>query len=120
MMKTWEAGFLSDQALIPGFGAEIPLSRADQVTFIDVFGAQSGCPVRKSTHAGGTGQRACSQDRFVYRHKWQVGDTLAQDNRCTLHTGTAFNKTSRSAQLGERDQQFRKYPRKHITRDAEP
>ena len=32
-----------------------------------------------------------TQDRFVYRHKWQVGDVLVWDNRCTLHTGTPFD-----------------------------
>ena len=32
-----------------------------------------------------------TEDRFVYRHKWQVGDVLVWDNRCTLHTGTPFD-----------------------------
>ena len=34
-----------------------------------------------------------TQDRFVYRHKWQGGDVLVWDNRCTLHTGTLFDDT---------------------------
>jgi taurine dioxygenase len=34
-----------------------------------------------------------TQDRFVYRHKWRVGDLLMWDNRCTLHTGTLFDDT---------------------------
>ncbi len=34
-----------------------------------------------------------TQDRFVYRHTWQVGDILMWDNRCTLHTGTLFDDT---------------------------
>jgi len=34
-----------------------------------------------------------TEDRFVYRHKWQVGDVLVWDNRCTLHTGTLFDDT---------------------------
>ena len=34
-----------------------------------------------------------TQDRFVYRHKWRVGDVLMWDNRCTLHTGTLFDDT---------------------------
>ncbi|KQM14746.1 TauD/TfdA dioxygenase family protein [Novosphingobium sp. Leaf2] len=34
-----------------------------------------------------------TQERFVYRHKWQVGDVLVWDNRCTLHTGTLFDDT---------------------------
>ncbi|MCX2563047.1 TauD/TfdA dioxygenase family protein [Acetobacter thailandicus] len=32
-------------------------------------------------------------EKFVYRHKWQVGDLLMWDNRCTLHTGTLFDDT---------------------------
>jgi taurine dioxygenase len=32
-----------------------------------------------------------TQDRFVYRHKWRVGDLLMWDNRCTLHTGTLYD-----------------------------
>lgn len=32
------------------------------------------------------------QERFVYRHKWRVGDVLVWDNRCTMHTGTPFDK----------------------------
>ncbi|MEM9880764.1 MAG: TauD/TfdA family dioxygenase [Pseudomonadota bacterium] len=32
-----------------------------------------------------------TQDQFVYRHKWQVGDLVLWDNRCTLHTGTLFD-----------------------------
>ncbi len=34
-----------------------------------------------------------TQERFVYRHKWRVGDLLMWDNRCTLHTGTLFDDT---------------------------
>ncbi len=26
-----------------------------------------------------------AQDRFIYRHKWQVGDAVVWDNRCTMH-----------------------------------
>jgi len=29
-----------------------------------------------------------TQDKFIYRHKWQVGDLLIWDNRCTLHAAT--------------------------------
>ncbi len=32
-----------------------------------------------------------TQERFVFRHKWRVGDLLIWDNRCTLHTGTRFD-----------------------------
>jgi taurine dioxygenase len=34
-----------------------------------------------------------TQDRFIFRHKWRVGDVLIWDNRCTLHTGTRFDVT---------------------------
>lgn len=33
-----------------------------------------------------------TEDRFVYRHKWQPGDILVWDNRCTMHRGTPFDK----------------------------
>jgi taurine dioxygenase len=32
-----------------------------------------------------------TQERFVHTHKWQVGDVLMWDNRCTLHTGTLYD-----------------------------
>jgi taurine dioxygenase len=34
-----------------------------------------------------------TQDRFVFRHQWRVGDVLMWDNRCTLHTGTLYDDT---------------------------
>lgn len=33
-----------------------------------------------------------TQAQFVYRHKWTVGDILVWDDRCTLHSGTPFDK----------------------------
>jgi taurine dioxygenase len=33
-----------------------------------------------------------TQDKYVYSHKWRVGDVLVWDNRCTLHTGTNFDR----------------------------
>ncbi|MES2035135.1 MAG: TauD/TfdA family dioxygenase [Pseudomonadota bacterium] len=32
-----------------------------------------------------------TQEQFVHTHKWQVGDVLMWDNRCTLHTGTLYD-----------------------------
>ena len=32
-----------------------------------------------------------TQDQFVLRHKWRVGDIFMFDNRCTLHTGTPYD-----------------------------
>jgi alpha-ketoglutarate-dependent 2,4-dichlorophenoxyacetate dioxygenase len=31
-----------------------------------------------------------TQPQFVYRHKWQVGDLVIWDNRCTMHRATPF------------------------------
>ena len=31
-----------------------------------------------------------TQPRFIYGHKWKVGDLLIWDNRCTMHRGTPF------------------------------
>lgn len=32
-----------------------------------------------------------TQPRFVYQHRWRVGDLVVWDNRCTLHRGRPFN-----------------------------
>ena len=32
-----------------------------------------------------------TQPQFVYRHNWRVGDLVVWDNRCTLHTATAYD-----------------------------
>jgi taurine dioxygenase len=40
-----------------------------------------------------------TQDQFVYRHKWRVGDVLVWDNRCTLHTGTLYDDTKYFRQM---------------------
>lgn len=34
-----------------------------------------------------------TQEQFIFRHKWRVGDLLLWDNRCTLHTGTPYDDT---------------------------
>jgi len=34
-------------------------------------------------------------DRFVFRHRWQVGDLLMWDNRCTMHRRDPFDKAAR-------------------------
>lgn len=31
------------------------------------------------------------QGRFVYRHRWQAGDLVAWDNRCTMHCATDYD-----------------------------
>ena len=32
-----------------------------------------------------------TQRQFVYRHKWQLGDLVIWDNRCTLHRGLRYD-----------------------------
>ena len=36
-----------------------------------------------------------TQDRFVWRHQWRVGDVIVWDNRCTLHRRDAFDNSAR-------------------------
>ena len=35
-----------------------------------------------------------TQPRFVYRHKWRLGDLVIWDNRCTLHRATPFESAT--------------------------
>jgi len=35
-----------------------------------------------------------TQERFVYAHKWRLGDLVIWDNRCTLHRATPFESTT--------------------------
>lgn len=32
-----------------------------------------------------------TEDRFVYRHRWQVGDLIFWDNRATMHKATPYD-----------------------------
>lgn len=34
-----------------------------------------------------------TQERYLYRHRWQAGDLVAWDNLATLHTATLFDHT---------------------------
>jgi alpha-ketoglutarate-dependent 2,4-dichlorophenoxyacetate dioxygenase len=34
-----------------------------------------------------------TQERFVYRHEWRVGDLVIWDNRCTMHRGRPHDET---------------------------
>jgi len=36
-----------------------------------------------------------TQREFVYRHRWQVGDLVMWDNRCSLHRGRRFDLSQR-------------------------
>ncbi len=33
-----------------------------------------------------------TEERFVYAHKWKVGDAILWDNRCTFHSATVFDE----------------------------
>ena len=37
----------------------------------------------------------CCDQRFVYKHVWQLGDLVIWDNRCTLHRRDAFDDNER-------------------------
>jgi alpha-ketoglutarate-dependent 2,4-dichlorophenoxyacetate dioxygenase len=34
-----------------------------------------------------------TQQRFVYRHEWRIGDLVIWDNRCTMHRGRPHDET---------------------------
>jgi alpha-ketoglutarate-dependent 2,4-dichlorophenoxyacetate dioxygenase len=36
-----------------------------------------------------------TQPRFVYQHRWTVGDLVMWDNRCTMHRGRPYDDTQR-------------------------
>ncbi|HEY0526446.1 MAG TPA: TauD/TfdA family dioxygenase [Stellaceae bacterium] len=36
-----------------------------------------------------------TQPRFVYSHRWRVGDLVMWDNRCTMHRGRPYDETCR-------------------------
>ena len=40
-----------------------------------------------------------TQPKFVYRHKWRVGDLLVWDNLCTMHRGTPFDDTRQARDM---------------------
>ncbi|MCB1741212.1 MAG: TauD/TfdA family dioxygenase [Gammaproteobacteria bacterium] len=39
--------------------------------------------------------RFASQDRFVYRHRWQAHDLVLWDNRCTMHLVAPYDRGER-------------------------
>jgi alpha-ketoglutarate-dependent 2,4-dichlorophenoxyacetate dioxygenase len=40
-----------------------------------------------------------TQARFVYRHRWRVGDLVIWDNRCTMHRGTPYDDVTHRRDL---------------------
>lgn len=41
----------------------------------------------------------CAEARFVYRHRWQVGDLVMWDNRCVIHRRDGFDDRFRRLML---------------------
>jgi alpha-ketoglutarate-dependent 2,4-dichlorophenoxyacetate dioxygenase len=35
-----------------------------------------------------------TQPRFVYTHRWSVGDLVIWDNRCTMHRGRPYDEAN--------------------------
>jgi alpha-ketoglutarate-dependent 2,4-dichlorophenoxyacetate dioxygenase len=52
-----------------------------------------GMPVEEGQALLGELIEFATQPQFVYRHKWQVGDLVIWDNRCTMHRSTPFEAT---------------------------
>jgi alpha-ketoglutarate-dependent 2,4-dichlorophenoxyacetate dioxygenase len=49
-----------------------------------------GMPVEEGRALLGELIEFATQPQFVYRHRWQVGDLMIWDNRCTMHRATPF------------------------------
>jgi alpha-ketoglutarate-dependent 2,4-dichlorophenoxyacetate dioxygenase len=52
-----------------------------------------GIPVEEGQALLGELIEFATQPKFVYRHKWQVGDLVMWDNRCTMHRAMSFAAT---------------------------
>jgi alpha-ketoglutarate-dependent 2,4-dichlorophenoxyacetate dioxygenase len=50
-----------------------------------------------------------TQPRFVYQHRWRVGDLVMWDNRCTLHRARPFD-----------DARYRRDMRRATVEDSAP
>lgn len=40
-----------------------------------------------------------TQDRFGYRHRWQPGDVLMSDKRCSMHRASEWDQASETRRL---------------------
>lgn len=81
---------------------EHPLVRLHPVTgrpalFVakDVVSHIIGMPENESRELIDELESLATQPRFVYSHKWQAGDVLVWDNRCTLHRATPYDPACR-------------------------
>ena len=54
-----------------------------------------GLPEEESRELLATISDHCEQERFIYRHRWTVGDILMWDNRCTTHARMDFDGSQR-------------------------
>jgi taurine dioxygenase len=54
-----------------------------------------GLPVEDSDHLLEEIWAYATRDAFTWRHRWQVGDLVLWDNRCTMHRRDAFDPTAR-------------------------
>jgi len=54
-----------------------------------------GLPVEDSDHLLDEIWAYATRDALTWRHRWQVGDLVLWDNRCTMHRRDAFDPTAR-------------------------
>jgi taurine dioxygenase len=59
------------------------------------FGYVMGLPLEESEALLDRLWAHATQERFAWFQKWQVGDLVMWDNRCTMHKRTAFDPTER-------------------------
>jgi alpha-ketoglutarate-dependent taurine dioxygenase len=43
--------------------------------------------------------RHCTDEQFVYRHKWRKGDVLIWDNRAVVHSATPWDTSTEKRHL---------------------
>jgi len=58
-----------------------------------------GMPIEEGQALLGELMGFATQPQFVYRHKWQVGDLVIWDNRCTMHRATPFDAADHVREL---------------------
>lgn len=68
----------------PGTGREAPIFSIEEVIRLDGLEADESRAFLEALLA------FITQDRFIYRHRWQPGDLLLHDNRSTLHSATDY------------------------------
>lgn len=61
----------------------------------DIVSTIVGMPQEDSRQLLDQLERAATQPDLIYAHRWQPGDLLVWDNRCTLHRATPFDNQHR-------------------------